>query len=61
MAQHVDTHTVHTIVIDLEDKVVAAIEYGDEVRVVFRSRAQNKTMAPLRLSPQAIERLTRDY
>lgn len=61
MAQHIESHTVHTLFIDLHDDVMAKIDQGDEVRVVFRSRAANRPMTPIRLSPQALDRLTRDY
>lgn len=61
MAQHVETTTIHTIHITLEDQVLAGYSDGDEVRVVFHSRAKNRPMVPIRLSYAALERLTRDY
>ena len=60
MAQHVERHTVHTVFIDLEDKVFERYEDGDDIQVVFRSRAQNRPMVPIKLSYSAIQRLTRD-
>ena len=38
MVQHVETRTIHTIFIDIEDKVLEKIEDGDEVEVVLQSR-----------------------
>lgn len=60
MAIHSDTRTIHTIHIDLPDDVLGKIEAGDEVEVQFRSRAQGRQPAPMRLSYTTLMRLTRD-
>lgn len=51
MAQFSTTRTIHTITIDLQDDVLAAIAAGDEVEIEFRSRTAGGRMPrPFRLS-----------
>lgn len=51
MAIRSETRTTHTITIDLPDDVLAKIESGDEVEVMFLSRtADGRTPRPMRLS-----------
>lgn len=54
MSIRLDTHTVHTITIDLPDDVLSKVEYGDEVRVVFNPRSAGEVLykqpASIRLS-----------
>lgn len=38
MAQQVQTRTIHTITIDVQDDVLSKIEEGDEVEVLLVSR-----------------------
>ena len=38
MAQHRHTRTIHTIIIDLQDDVLAGIDMGDEVEVSLQTR-----------------------
>lgn len=38
MAQHIDSRTIHTIHIDLNDNILEKLEAGDEVEVVLSSR-----------------------
>lgn len=55
MAQQVDTRTIHTITIDLEDQVLGGIESGDEVEIIFRSRGSYS--APRKLTFRDVSRL----
>lgn len=54
MSIRLDTHTVHTITVDLPDDVLGKIEYGDEIRVTFNPRSTGaisyKQPASIRLS-----------
>jgi hypothetical protein len=38
MSQHVDTRTIHTITIDVQDDVIGKVEEGDEVEFVLTTR-----------------------
>jgi len=58
MAQQVHTRTIHTITIDLEDKVFAGIEDGDEVEVQFVHRNGSMLSSPKKLTRQDLRRLT---
>lgn len=58
--QRVTTRTIHTIEVTLDDAVVDQIRDSDQVEVIFFSRAQNRQMAPIRLSWTTVQRLTKD-
>lgn len=58
MAQHKDTRTIHTIHIDLEDKMLEDVEDGDMVEVVLMGRWSSTL--PKRLSYSDILRLTEE-
>jgi hypothetical protein len=58
MAQTRQTRTTHTIVIDLEDHVLGAVEVGDEVEVILRSRGGDTR--PKKLTWGDIDRLLSD-
>ena len=47
MAQSVETRTIHTIRIDLQDDVLAKIEQGDEVEVILQGRSGATTAKKL--------------
>jgi hypothetical protein len=54
MAQHVQTRTIHTIFIDLQDDVLAKIEQGDEVEVVLQTRSGSTHS---KINERALDRL----
>ena len=55
MAQHIDTRTIHTIRIDLQDEVLSKIEEGDEVEVILVSR--HGASGPRKLTFRDLDRL----
>lgn len=54
MSQHVDTRTIHTIHIDIEDQVISRIEEGDEVEIVLHGRSGSSQS---KMSYAAIQRV----
>lgn len=58
MSQRVDTRTIHTITIDLEDQVLAGIESGDEVEIIFMTRS--RPLSPKKLTFRDVSRLLED-
>ncbi len=52
MAIRSETRTTHTITIDLPDDVLAKIEAGDEVEVIFQSmtRSGGRIPRPMKIS-----------
>lgn len=51
MAIHSDTRTIHTIHIDLPDDILGKMEAGDEIEVMFHTRAEGgRVPSPIKLS-----------
>lgn len=62
----IETHTVHTVRIDISTEIKALVAAGftlgvDELRVVFVSEAVNQQMTPVKLSYSSLMRLMRDH
>lgn len=56
MAQRIDTRTIHTIFIDIQDDILGKFEANDEVEVVLSSRS-GQTL-PKKLSYRDLTHLT---
>jgi hypothetical protein len=55
MSQSVYTRTIHTITIDVQDDVLAAVETGDQIEIVLMSH--NGGTTPMRVSPSNVATL----
>lgn len=60
MAQHIDSRTIHTIRIDLQDDILGKIEQGDEVEVVLMTRSGGITNAK-KLTYRDLDSLLTDH
>lgn len=58
MAQRVDTRTIHTITIDLQDDVLAGIQPSDEGEIILVHRGSQTTRK--KLTYRDIDTLTTD-